>query len=61
MATAMLEEHIIINQGYLVAIFQFFHSLIVDFFPATMEHMEMCQLIESLLKERASLYQAIFP
>ena len=45
----------------MLAIFQYFHSLIVDYFPHQMHRFEMCQLVESLLKDRASLYQTIFP
>lgn len=61
MATAMLEEHIIINEDYLVSIFQYFHCLIIEYYPEHMHRPDLCQLIEALLKENASLYQALFP
>ena len=61
MAEAMLEEQIIMDMDYLVAIFRFFHVLIVEFYGRLIERLDMCQLVNVLLNDNANLYQAIFP
>ena len=60
-AVAMLEETILMESSYVVAIFQYFHALIVKLYAPLIERVDMCQLVEQLLRDRASLYQAIFP
>ena len=61
MALAMLNEQIIMDTSYLVTIFNFFHSLIVDYYGPLIERMDVCQLIDEVFNDRANLYQAIFP
>ena len=61
MADAMLNEQIIMDTTYLVTIFNFFHSLIVDYYGPLIERLDVCQLIDEVFNDRANLYQAIFP
>lgn len=56
MADAMLEEHIIMDNEYLVAIFRFFHVLIADFFGPLIHRVDVCCLINAVLNESANLY-----
>ena len=46
---------------YLVEIFKYFHALIVLYFPPLMDRQDMCVIVESIWKDRATLYQAVYP
>ena len=61
MAEAMLTEQIIMDMDYLVAIFRFFHVLIVEFYGPLIDRLDMCQLSHILLNDGTNLYQAISP
>ena len=61
MALSMLNEQIIMDPSYLVSIFKFFHSLIVEFYSPLVERLDLCELVDAILNVSANLYQAIFP
>lgn len=61
MAGAMLDEQLIMDSSYLVAIFNYFHTLIVDFFGPLIERFDVCQLIDLIFNDRSNVYQAVFP
>ena len=56
MAEAMLTEQIIMDMDYLVAIFRFFHVLIVEFYGPLIDRLDMCQLGHILLNDGTNLY-----
>ena len=61
MAEAMLDEHIIMDKEYVVAIFKLFHALTTLFYGPLMTRLDACQLIDTCWNDAANLYQAIFP
>lgn len=42
MTQAMLDEQVIMDPAYVVAIFQLFHTLIVDYYGPLIDRLDMC-------------------